>query len=286
MSQGFDGIVISVPEAADAVQATIEAARGRLLAVDASAVLSPRVFRERARDQTRALLAVWATLGGRAAEVLAAGLLQRIEEAVADLPSLAGVYWATDMVAEAPPTPEAKKERRELGAKVRAADVRLTRWVGAAVDELGTDDERQAAARLRPGTGRQDNADDVLGWTGIAFGSAAVRGAIPISEAELTAMQKDAVRYSALLGSDEDGAGGPADLRRRAYTLWAGAYELVARNSRHVAQELGLAVTVDGIHPLAGEAVKVPAEPAPSSAPEMHADPGAPEPAPAVGPVG
>ena len=243
-----DSLIILVPEGADALRHTLDTSRPRLLAIADSSVRFPWVTSERARDQSRSLLAAWTQVATDAEAMFAAPYFAQLAATAEELPTLIGIFWASDLNAGTPQTPPTKAERDALVVAVRKADARLTRWMVPAIEELGTDDERATALSLRPGNGYQDDANDVVGWVSIALGNPKIGALLPISKDELLSMQTTALRHSALLGNTDQRKGSPSDLRNRAYTLWADAFERLERNARHVAAERNLPVTFEKIH--------------------------------------
>jgi len=243
-----ESLVIAVPEGADALRPTLDASRPRLLAVADSSVRFPWITRERMRDQTRTAIVGWKTVAPDAEVIFATPYFEQLAATAQELPTLVGIYWATDLNAGTPQTPATKAERDALVASVRSADARLTRWMMPAIEELGTDDERATALLLRPGSGHQDDANDVVGWVSIALGNPKIGALLPLSTDDLLRMQATALRLSGVLGDTDQQKGSPNDLRNRAYTLWAEAFERLARNGRHVAVERNLPVTFANIH--------------------------------------
>ena len=232
------------------IRALLEAHESELSTLPAEALRAPRVTRMRAIQQTSDLLDAFALVDSQLDSIYSPEYIEKLREIVGALPVYRDLFVAADLALELPWSPETKVQREELTTKVRDHDTTLSRWVGAAIEEAGTADERTVAKLTRPGTGRQDDAEDTIRWVDAGLARDEIRELIPVKVvASMPAMREDARTLLLLLGIVPDGTDGPNVVRRRAYTLFANAFDCLLANGAHAARQLGIDVTFEPLWP-------------------------------------
>ena len=235
---------------AGSIRALLEAHESALNALPFANLRAPRVTRMRAIQQASDLLGAFAVIDSQLHHIYSPEYIEKLRETVGALPVYRDLFVAADLALELPWSPETKVQREELTTKVRDHDTTLSRWVGAAIEEAGTADERTVAKLTRPGTGRQDDAEDTIRWVDAGLARDEIRELIPVKVvASMPAMREDARTLLLLLGIVPDGTDGPNVVRRRAYTLFANAFDCVLANGAHAARQLGIDVTFEPLWP-------------------------------------
>lgn len=261
---------------AGSIRATLEAHASELAALPSATLRAPRVTRMRAIQQTSALLGAFAALDSQLLSIYSTSFCERLRETAGQLPVYRDLFVAADLALELPWSPATKVQREQLTLKVRSYDATLTRWVGAAIDEAGTESERAIAALIRPKSGRQDDAEDTIHWIDTALASPTLLALLPKKVvASMPAVRADAHTLLLLLGVAPGNAAGPGVVRRQAYTLFANAYDLLVTNGAHAAQQLGIDAQFEALWP--GPSTPAPekadAEPAAPATPPIKVEP-------------
>ncbi len=209
--------------------------RAALLALPADLLVLPRVDRDTALRLSKHVAASFEQVLGGVATTFAASPAAAIREAAAALMARAEVYQAADALAESPFSEQERSRRVELAKRNRGNDRYLFKWLWALFED---DPELHAELEdIRHGRGKRDDAQDVLREVELFrahWGQAT--GRTPVTEQCLADAEQAALEQLKLLEEQSlEHAGSPLDLRRRAYTRWHMAYDLVIRAGRYLA---------------------------------------------------
>ncbi|MBI4814608.1 MAG: hypothetical protein HY791_00010 [Deltaproteobacteria bacterium] len=224
----------------------VEAARAELLAMPDAQVQRSSISGARATELTNELVTTFTAHSGRLSDELSAERVATVQKDFAVVPSWCEDFVAADLLSEFPWSTEKRKRRQELALALREHDRVLTDW--ATVLLASNADAAKKIAVIRPGSGLRDDARDVSQWVELyqAHWSLA-DGRLPYSREHLEAAGKLAMEQLQLLEATDEKKGSPGDLRNRAFTRWASAYESVARVGRYLSDSDD--ISIPGISP-------------------------------------
>ncbi|MBI2375830.1 MAG: hypothetical protein HYV07_17690 [Deltaproteobacteria bacterium] len=229
----------------------VEAAKAELLAIRDDQVRRSSISGARATELTHQLVAAFTPLLGRLSDELSPARAASVQKDFAVVPPWCEDFVATDVLSEFPWSTENRKRRQELSLALREHDRALTNWANVLL--TSNEEAARAIAVIRPGSGLRDDARDVSQWVAVyqAHWSLA-EGKLPYSREQLEDVGKLAMEQLGLLAATDDKRGSPGDLRNRAFTRWASAYESVARVGRFLGDSDG--APIPGIAPKVGPA--------------------------------
>lgn len=204
----------------------LDNARPELAAMDSGKVGPRKVLRNRVLQLTDILLPSFAALDKQLDVELHADRAATRRKQAAGLKTRAWVCFAADLQADEVSANTIKQRRDELATLVTGHDRTLFKWASPLFDSDPT--HREILRDIQRGTGRRDDAEDVLRLAKLFRDNwAMAEGKTMITQELLDAAASDA---TALLDLLEPGKLSPArDLAMRAYSAWREDYnELVA----------------------------------------------------------
>ncbi|HSN99152.1 MAG TPA: hypothetical protein VLS89_12745 [Candidatus Nanopelagicales bacterium] len=236
-----------------------------LLALPDGSLERPRIARERAMQLTTILRGEFEPLLPRLPALFQPDVAAARAADYQALEPRALVFYAADLAAESPWTSDQKASRAELVVKVREHDDALSQW---AVPLFRKDPvASQEVADILRGRGIRDDAEDTVRLVALFRRHwANVKGKTPITAAYLEEAERDATALVAILDEAEGvTTGSPKDLRRRAYSWWAEAYQEIFDLGRYLLRaDPAAAERLPAISAERSAPEKSPAEPAPA----------------------
>lgn len=213
----------------------LDNARATLLALSEDTLAQPRVDRWAALELSQGVTAAFARYAAAASTEFTPERAASIMEAAGTLVGRARVYEAADDHAESPVSEPERERRVELAKRNRGNDRYLFKWLWALFE--GEQELQAQLEDIRHGRGKRDDAQDVLREVELFRQHwARAAGRTPVSVADLEAAEQSAREQLRLLEEQSlEHEGSPLDLRRRAYTHWHQAYDLVIRAGRYLA---------------------------------------------------
>lgn len=211
-----------------------------LLEIPSAMLTRVHVDSERAVELTHAMLGNIADVEPFAESFLATGRLAQFEDDKTNLFELATTYQCAETLAELPTPSDGEDELKGLQNEVRDADVVMTTWAGPCLGHIP--EAREAMRTITPGSGYRDDASDTIQWAKLYHTHWNHKKGNPSFDLnQIDAWDKKAVRMLSLMGDpNHEAPDSPRNLSRRAYAMWAAAYNRLRRAGTFIAEEKGI----------------------------------------------
>jgi hypothetical protein len=239
--------------------------RANLLALPKQSLRSLRLDRERAQSLTDKVIKEFEPLLVEVHASYKDPKLASILKSYETLDRLSNVYYAAELAAETPWTPEQKKRSKELAIINRANDKYLFKWAWNLFEE--NPDLLPELISIRAGRGNRDDADDVVREVKLfrdRWEPDDLAHNCPVTLERLAQAELDATEQINLLKLTEpDKTGSPGDLRWRAFTAWEKDYNHIIHTGRYLRyEEPGIEQRFPGAYPERNPSTPTPEAPA------------------------
>lgn len=215
--------------------------------IDAKTLVRPHVGREDVLNLTTHVKESFVGIETLLTDIFSKDHEAKIRDAYARVDDAALGYYQAEIEWESSLVLPVGVDFKKHFGMVREDDKKLFDW---AVGPFRENEAAQAVlADIRSGTGRRDDAEDVVRLVGL-YRQYGVRTS-DITDAYLDAAEERATaQINYLRSSNPDTTGSFADIRRRAYTHWVELYNIIVRAGRYVTKdpEQGAAL-FPGAHP-------------------------------------